>query len=361
MKIVHVTECLAGGVLTFLVNFTKQLQNDEHIIIYGRRKNTPENVESIFPRNVSCIYWENAQREIRPMQDLSALLELLKKLKTIDNIDILQLHSSKAGVLGRVASRILGLQKRTFYSPQGLSFARKDVSRNKRNIYIFLERVANCISGRVIAASKSEQCLLNTYGIKNSVLINNGVEVPNVEPAYKTRKEYITFGTIGRLTYQKNPKDFNTIAEHFRSNKNIRFLWIGDGELRKEIHENDNLQVTGWVKPDMLDSYLDKIDVYISTALWEGLSIALLDAMKRGKPLLLSDCIGNTDVVQEGVNGFLFHSVKECISKIEMISELPPDTLKELGRSSYKIVKTDFSLNQLGEKYRLLYQNACNS
>ena len=81
MKIVHVTECLAGGVLTFLVNLTSQLDDDEHIIIYGKRDNTPADVQKMFGPNVSLIYWKNAQREIRPKQDFMALQELLRDLR----------------------------------------------------------------------------------------------------------------------------------------------------------------------------------------------------------------------------------------------------------------------------------------
>lgn len=203
MKIVHVTECLAGGVLTFLQNFTNQLDQDEHVIIYGKRDNTPDNLESLFANHVSLVYWENAQREIRPKEDFLALQELLRDLKRIPNIDILQLHSSKAGVLGRISARVLGLQNRTFYLPHGVSFARKDVSRRKRDFYVLIEKIANLFAGTVIACSQSEKDLLISQGIKNVIVINNGIEVSSVEPDYKIPGRPLIFGTVGRITYQK--------------------------------------------------------------------------------------------------------------------------------------------------------------
>lgn len=355
MKIVHVTECLAGGVLTFLVNLTSQLDQEEHIIIYGKRDNTPENVETLFGDNVSLIYWKSAQREIRPGQDFAALRELLHDLKQIPDIDVLQLHSSKAGVLGRVAARLLGLQKRTFYLPHGVSFARQDVSPKKRQFYILIEKVANAFAGTVIACSSSERDLLTANGIKNVVVINNGIAVPDKEPVYKQPGKPIVFGTVGRITFQKNPQLFNQITRHFQGDDRVKFLWIGDGELRHEIQESGQVQVTGWVTPDEVQNYLKQVDVYLSTSLWEGLPLSVLEAMALGKPLLLSDCVGNVDTVEQGANGFLYHDAAEGIASIQKLLKASPDKILQLGKTSYKRVANDFSLRRLRQQYRALY------
>lgn len=356
MKIVHVTECLAGGVLTFLVNLTSQLDQEEHIIVYGKRDNTPENVEMLFGDNVSLIYWKNAQREIRPKQDFAALKELLYDLKQISNIDILQLHSSKAGVLGRVAARLLGLQKRTFYLPHGVAFARQDVSLKKRQFYILIEKIANAFAGTVIACSSSERNLLKANGIKNVVVINNGIAVPNEEPMYKQPGKPLVFGTVGRITFQKNPQLFNQIAQHFQGDDRVKFLWIGDGELRHEIQETDQVHVIGWVTPDEVQDYLKQVDVYISTSLWEGLPLSVLEAMALGKPLMLSDCVGNIDTVEQGSNGFLYHDVLEGIDLIGRILEASPDEFLQMEKLSYKRAANKFSLHKLKLQYQSLYK-----
>lgn len=357
MKIVHVTECLAGGVLTFLVNLTSQLDKEEHIIIYGKRDNTPENVEMLFGDNVSLIYWKSAQREICPKQDFVALKELLYDLKQISNIDILQLHSSKAGVLGRIAARLLGLQKRTFYLPHGVSFARQDVSLNKRQFYILIERIANAFAGTVIACSSSERNLLEANGIKNVVVINNGIAVPDEEPMYKQPGKPLVFGTVGRITFQKNPQLFNQIAQHFQGDYRVKFLWIGDGELRHEIQETDQVNVTGWVTSGEVQNYLKQVDVYISTSLWEGLPLSVLEAMALGKPLLLSDCVGNIDTVEDGFNGFSYHDANDAVSKIQYFLTMPCEMMISLEKKTYNLAKNKFSLNLLRNAYKDLYKN----
>lgn len=67
------------------------------------------------------------------MKDIKALWELYIILKKIDNIDIIHLHSSKAGFLGRVVSFLLGKSSRTIYTPHAISFLRLDVSLKKEN------------------------------------------------------------------------------------------------------------------------------------------------------------------------------------------------------------------------------------
>lgn len=357
MKIVHVTECLSGGVLTFLLNLTSQLDQDEHIIIYGKRDNTPDNVESLFKKNVSLIYWKNAQREILPKQDFLALKELLYRLKSVKNIDILQLHSSKAGVLGHVAARMLGLQQRTFYLPHGVSFARQDVSSRKRSFYILIEKIANAFAGKVIACSRSEKELLISHGIKNVIVINNGIKVSETEPDYKIPGHPLVFGTVGRITYQKNPELFNEIARHFNGDKRVRFIWIGDGELRNEIQENEQVQVTGWLTPSEVQHYLNQIDIYISTSLWEGLPLSVLEAMNCGKPLLLSDCVGNVDTIKNGNNGFLYHTAADAIRMVEKILLIPSQSILRLERESYQMARNNFSLKSLKISYESLYKN----
>lgn len=354
MQIVHVTECLAGGVLTFLLNLTQALDTEEHVIIFSRRDNTPDHVETLFGNNVKLVPWKYAGREIRPKQDFLALLELMKLLRQYPNADVVQLHSSKAGFLGRVACRLLGRTKKVFYLPHGLSFAREDVSNRKKQFYTYLEKIGNAFCGDVIACSNSEKDLLVKKGIHNVHVINNGIKVANEQPRYRKFSYPLVIGTTGRLTGQKNPALFNEIARAFRSDTRVRFLWIGDGELRSEIEPADNIEVTGWLTPQEVQNQLRSVDLYMSTALWEGLPYAVLEAMNQGKPLLLSACIGNVDLVQNGENGYLYHTVDEAIQQIHKIF-FKPIELEQMGKSSYQILLKCYSIKNMKERYRKLY------
>lgn len=354
MQIVHVTECLAGGVLTFLLNLTQALDTEQHVIIFSRRDNTPDHVETLFGNHVKLVPWKYAGREIRAKQDFLALMELMKLLRQYPDTDVVQLHSSKAGFLGRLACRLLGRTKKVFYLPHGLSFAREDVSTRKKQFYTYLEKVGNAFCGDVIACSNSERDLLVKTGIHNVHVINNGIRVADHRPVYRDLSYPLVIGTTGRLTYQKNPALLNEIARAFRSDKRVHFLWIGDGELRNAIEPADNIEVTGWLTPWKVQNRLKDIDLYISTALWEGLPYAVLEAMNLGKPLLLSDCIGNVDLVKNGRNGYLYHTTDEAIGQIQKII-LEKDKLIPMGKKSYQYIEDTFSVEVMKTKYRKLY------
>lgn len=77
MKIVHVVECFAGGVFSFLSNLTNELDREDYIIIYGtNRDNIPKNFKEQFPSKTQFIPWENAGRSLNPIKDIKALREL---------------------------------------------------------------------------------------------------------------------------------------------------------------------------------------------------------------------------------------------------------------------------------------------
>lgn len=353
MKIVHITECLAGGVLTFIKNLTSALADDEHILIYSDRDNTPDNVEELFGNNVKLVYWKNAGREISAVQDTKALFELISLLKPYKNAEVVQLHSSKAGFLGRVACRLLGFKK-VFYLPHGLSFAREDVSAKKKRFYITLEKFGNAFCGDYIACSESEKALLEKNGIHNVHVINNGMAVNPERPIYRKFSYPLVVGTTGRLTYQKNPALFDEIAEAFKDDDRVRFVWIGGGEMSDAIHKRKNIEVTGWLTPEEVQEKLKEVDLYISTALWEGLPYAVLEAMNSGKPLLLSKCIGNVDLIEEKRNGYLYDNQIEAVRIISSLLE-KPESLVNLGTESWNILSELFSLKSMTEKYQYLY------
>jgi len=357
MRIIHIVESFAGGVYDFLSNLISNLSEYEHWIIYGRRKNTPIDFKEDFPLGTKFIFWKSAIRNINPKRDFKAFFELLNILKRIKNVNVLHLHSSKAGFLGRLAAKILGLSDKVIYTSHGASFLRKDISKWKLKQFIYLEKIAAKFGGKVVACSRSEAQEFIKYGI-SADYVYNGIDCkivnfPNERKNFKTK--LIIIGTIGRITYQKNPSLFNKIAQYFLGDPKIKFLWIGDGELRKELY-SPNIEVTGWLSRDETYSYLDILDIYLSTSLWEGLPLSVLQAMCKGKPLVLSDCVGNKDLVESYINGFLYKKEDEAIKYIkQLIDDI--DLRRVLGKGSLNIVKNKFSMDKMITRYKKLYNN----
>ncbi len=353
MKIIHVVESFAGGVYDFISDLVLGMSKDEHTIIYAKREHTPENFKKKFPKNVIFIQWSQATREINPVQDFKAYIELIEHLKKLQ-IDSIHLHSSKAGFLGRIAAKKMRLSNKVIYTPHGVSFLREDVSPIKHRVFVWLEKTGSWLGGTTVACSKSEMEQFHRYNIP-AQYVNNGIACKTDHKSNKNNK--LTVGTIGRITYQKNPHLFNEIAKYFLDNKSIKFIWIGGrGELEDQLISS-NITKTGWLSRKEVNTELSKIDIYLSTSLWEGLPLSVLQAMCFEKPLLLSNCVGNRDLVKTNYNGILFNDTDDGITALqEMIDH--SDKREEMGSHSLEIVKKEFSIKQMIDGYKLLYE-AC--
>ncbi|UQD55563.1 glycosyltransferase [Flavobacterium sp. K5-23] len=324
MKVVHVVEALAGGVTTYCKDLSFFFGNPEKnegintTIIYSanRMEVDPVNIAKEFSKGISLIEL-NMVREFSPLQDIKSVLKLIKELKKIKP-DVIHLHSSKAGVLGRVASFFLFKKVKLFYSPHGYSFLRTDISKTSKKVYWMIEKSFQKIfGGKTVACGDTEYEIAKKIG--DSSLVRNGINIEEVtKNCTENKNDILTVGIVGRITYARNPKLFNEIA---LKHPNLNFVWIGDGELNHLITA-PNIRITGWfLQRENALKELDKIDIYLQTSLWEGLPIALLEAMAMKKPVLATNVIGNKDVVIPNETGFLFDDINELDSYFEILKE----------------------------------------
>lgn len=354
MKITHVIES-GGGSADFVLYLTKYLPEHHHTIIYGERAFSRFSEVEQSNSNITFYKWENTHREISIINDLRATFSLYKLFRKIES-DVIHVHSSKAGFLGRLVCYFLRINA-VIYTPNGLPFIRQDISPAKRKIYLLLERLASKLCGEIISCSKSEANELIRNRI-NSSYINNGTELitfSNSLQQEKSKNELI-IATSGRITIQKNPFLFNEIAKYFENDTRFKFLWIGGGELEPVLNSK-NIRITGWVDKPTVSRLLENADIYISTASWEGLPFAILEAMNLRKPLLLSDCIGNIDLVIEGDNGYIYRTSAEAIKKLIYYYETKND-LTRFGNNSYALVEKYFNVTSMANEYGIAYEKS---
>lgn len=351
MKVVHVAESFAAGVLHFVAQLTHAMPEHEHVVIHGNRPDTPNNYASLFPASVKLIPWVGVTRDITPAGDLLSLYRLMRLLQQQDG-DVIHLHSSKAGFLGRIAAKLLWQSERVIYTPHGVSFLRQDVPSIKQSLFIGLEKLASLCSGQVIACSASEAKSFQVNGIPADY-INNGITCTPTPDKALTNNHSCTVALVGRISNQKNPARYNAIAKACADQPNIRFVWVGDGELR-HVLDAPNLHCTGWVSPTEVAEQLQMADIYLSTSSWEGLPLSALQAMCHRLPLVLSECTGHLDIVQPGRNGYLFQHNDTAVLAIKTLAG---DTaLRErLGRASREMVEQQFNIQQMADSYRRLY------
>ena len=361
MKIVHVIEPFAAGVAVFVRSLTETMPEDLHIVIHGERKQimSAREVKRTFPKqNVRFLRWHSAQRSINPVKDWAAFNELytiLSRLKKKNLVDAVHLHSAKSGLLGRLACRLAGIHN-VIYTPNGASFLS---SGNPFSGFMYkqLEKIGNFLGGKVVCCSASESEEYQKLGIENT-FVNNGIELQPETHNFKPRSGKSKFCVItsGRIEEQKNPALFNAIAGYFEDFDQVEFIWAGEGQDRHLLN-SANIKVTGWLDAEALRNQVARADIYLSTSHYEGLSFGVLEALALRKPVLLSNCIGNTDVIKNGLNGDIFNNETEAIMKIlgyynnqEMVAVM--------GAYAQEICSENFDRTQNFLTYKNIYSGA---
>lgn len=359
MKIVHVAEAFAGGIVVFVKSLVENMPDDEHIIVHGERAHVSRftDIRKQFARtNARFVRWHSAQRSIKLSKDLAAFLELyriLKRLKKQYQIDAVHLHSSKSGFIGRAVCKLLGINN-VIYTPNGAPFL-VGTSKISNYVYRLLERMGSGFGGQVVCCSPSEQAEYEKVGI-SAITINNGITFDrssgrSYELSSSSKKFRIV--TSGRIINQKNPALFNSIARYFEEFQQFEFIWIGDGPER-ELLTASNITVTGWMPGEEVARIITAANVYLSTANFEGLPYAVLEALALKKPVLLTDSVGNRDLVKSCLNGDLFKHHSEAIVKLLQYFN-NTSMLSVMGEYSAMHGKESFNVNHTFTSYRHLY------
>ena len=355
-KIVHVVESFGGGVYNFLVDLLNNTIDEFDItVIYALRPQTPDNFINDFDKRIKFIHSKYMKKNIR----LNNIKELFKNKKIIKNEspDIIHCHSSKAGLLTRLAVNTKKIK--IFYTPHGYSFLMEDSSKLKRLIYKSIEKIGTLNYSVIVACSKGEyeESLKLT---KRATYVSNGVNLEKLkkyipEKIKQINTKSLTFVTTGRVSYQKNPELFNEIAKNFPK---IKFIWVGTGDLEDKL-TSKNIEITGWKNRDELMEILNKSDVFILPSLWEGLPISLLEAMALKKPCIVSNVIGNRDVISNENNGFVCNNLNEFIEVIKNIQDNKYN-LEKISENAFNDVKNIYNTDVMCKKYCNIYKGEMN-
>lgn len=362
-KMLHVIEAAGGGALQYLIDICNHLPTEEWDIeiVYSRRNVTPANMERLFKKNVHLIEYEMT-REISLKKDFRAYVYLFKKFRE-KKWDIIHLHSSKAGALGRMAAK--GLNIPILFTPHGFSFYQQDILAFKRKIYFAMEKVLDKIKkAEFIVSSTNEfnDSVKLTGSSKRVKQISNSVSIPELDclksQDMRQNEHYII--TVGRLTSAKNPLLYLDIVEAVtKEMPDTQFVWIGDGELHQSFEsemEKRNLSVImpGWLQKEQVNEWYKNCTVYIQTSLWEGLPLAVLEAMSYGCALVLSNIPAHEELVQNEQNGVIATSLEEYKQSIIRLLK-NPEINRKMGDYSRTIIKNNYGLDRFMSEFAAYY------
>ena len=299
------------------------------------------------------------------MTDIKALFKITSELKRI-RPDVIHGHSSKSGVLARMAGFLLRQNKRTIYTSHAIHFPL--IERPfKRSIYKLLELVSYWMGGTIVACSKREYDIILEEITNNNPArlkrISNGIDLSQIQAKdYSIQRlsgEKICIGVLGRVSNQKAPWVFASIAKQLLvKHRNVEFIWIGGGEAEDEAPLRDaGVIITGFLGRDAAIEETRKLDIFLQTSLYEGLSLALLEAQAVGIPGVVSNIPGNDEVVQHEQCGYVGNDEAELAAFTERLIQ-SAELREHLGTGARRYVLDNFSFDAMGDQYKALYHEA---
>lgn len=351
-KILHLVEAFGGGVLTYLEELANRFCDQYDIVIaYAMRPQTPTDFREHFNKNIKFIEVKNFSRNIGK-KDLAAINEVRKIVKE-EKPNIVHMHSSKAGIIGRIAVNDKNIKM--FYTPHGYSFLMKDDSKFRRTLYKYAEKIAAAYKKdcTTIACSHGEyEEGLKIY--KNCSYVSNGINMQEIDALQLKKQDdngKIKICTVGRIDIQKNPQMFNKIAEKF---PDVEFLWIGEG-CKRELLTSNNIKITGWKDREEALQKVANCDIFILPSIWEGLPMSLLEAMYLEKTCIVSNISGNNNVIKDGYNGFVCENLQDYQKVIDNFIHKKYD-IKEITTNAKNSIIKEYNLDNMAKKYLEIYK-----
>ncbi|MBO3277152.1 glycosyltransferase [Pseudomonas schmalbachii] len=272
MKILHVTDCYAGGVSRAIDTITKITPTYDHYLAWSGKESPTEK-----------------SNYIETFQIHGGILKKVKLVRTLVNIirpDIVHAHSSWAGVY----TRLLPLPCRVIYQPHCFAFDDPERKPTTRAFYFLAESILSRNSECIIHLSEHEKklaCKINSKA--KSLYLPNAPTIQNL-PSKKKSNSIKEIVMVGRLAPQKAPFFFAETIKLITTEENIKFTWIGDGEEKyRKMLSKLGVEVTGWLDEVQLANRLSSACIYFHTASYEGYPLSVLDAASSGLAVLVRD------------------------------------------------------------------------
>jgi len=300
---------------------------------------------------VKVHYLPSLVHEINPLKDFKAIIEVYKLIRKI-NPDIVHLHSTKAGWIGRVSSFLA--RKKNIFTAHGWCFT-EGVSSSRKIVGIRVEKILGKITDKIICVSNYDKSLAINYNVIDHTkleVVYNGVkngEISQVDEWLAKNEAVIKVIMVARFS---EPKDHMTVIKAIsKLEDKFKLYFVGDGPTllgAKNLVEQMDIKdrVTFLGHRDDIQKLLLSSDVFILSSKYEGLPISIIEAMRAGLPVIGSDVGGVSELIDNGKNGFLFKAGDDR-KLAEIIKILEDVQLREqISTESRRCFQQKFTLDK---------------
>ena len=362
--VMMVVEATAGGTARHVVELALGCRRrglGVHLVCATRRDAAFRNTLPELRASGVVVDELDMRRQPHPARDALAASRLRRTIVSAEP-DVVHLHSSKAGALGRCA--VIGLGRRApavVYTPHAYaSLAQPGVL--NRWAYRCAERVLLPWTDRVVAVSASEGRIATRLGGAVAI-IPNGVDAERTVPARRREHGPLRVGWLGRMAWQKDPESA-VVASYVLAQLGVEheLLLGGAGpELPRvtaairRYRAEHSVRVLGYVHDTA--AFHAGIDLLLTTSRYEGLPYAALDAMAHGLPIVGFDVPGVNDLVTHGVTGLLApRGDPGALAAHAARLARDPGARAAMGAAARKRVRAEFRLDTQLDRFCDLYE-----
>ena len=361
MKVLHIiTRMNTGGPAVFLDHLTNAMNDlgTQSTIAYGYCESNETDFAQTHKLSAPLLKINTLHRSLSLIDDLRSFRRLRRIIKEIKP-DLINTHTSKAGVLGRLAAKSVSRKLPVVHTFHG-HLIYGYFARYKSWVFTVVEKIMGKYTDAAVAVTSETKQSLTNLGIGKKLLwkvIQIGIPVKTTK-SNQGQNGVFNLLWVGRFTDIKDPKYAIEVVKQLSkaSPNNFSLTMVGEGELFSDIKiEAKNLPITftGWLTAPF--EKITDFDLLLITSKNEGLPLVMLEAANYGKPTISNNVGGISEFISDNQTGYL--SEIDPRKMANRILEIASDkkSLHQIGLNANKLLSEKFSVTKMAENYKDLY------
>jgi len=361
MKVLHIiTRMNTGGPAVFLDHLTNAMSDlsVQSTIAHGYCESNETDFTQTHNINASLVKVKNLHRSLNPIDDIRSFRELREIIKELKP-DLINTHTSKAGVLGRLAARSVSKNLPVVHTFHG-HLIYGYFARYKSWIFTIIEKFMARYTDAAVAVTNETKQSLTKLGIGKRLLwriIQIGIPVKSIA-LNQLSDGIFKMLWVGRFTDIKDPKYAIEVMKFLSKSSPNKFslTMVGEGELFASIkQEAQDLSITftGWLTNPFEN--ISDFDLLLITSKNEGLPLVMLEAANYGKPTISNNVGGVSEFITDNKTGYLVQTNPVQMATRIMELSLNKKAIHQIGLNAGKLLKEKFSVTTMANNYKDLY------
>ena len=355
---------MVGGTFTYIKTLLNNYEDNEITLVYSNHRcGRPKSFfESTIPNKNIKIICKKMKNSVDIFNDIKIGL-FLRKIVKKHKYDIIILHATKAGLLGRIF--LISSRKKIIYYPHGMIYS---YVKNKflSLVLFYMEKILSLCAQKIVCTSFAEKTRYENDKIltkNNAEVIQHGVKLSKPNISIKKSGDKINIISLSRVSEVKKPFDFIDICKKILNKRNdFIFTWVGDGELMNECRKKclkDNIlknSVKFVGSTNRPQDYLEKSDIFLSTSIYESFGLSIAEAMSQKNIVIARKIDGIEDLIKHKKTGYFFDSIDQAVELILSI-DLNSKTNKEIITNAQNHLNKNFSIEKMLLNTKNLYSS----